>query len=139
MAAVLDQDAPDFALPRVLLLDGRAERRQVMRVMLETGGRTGQVVAEASTARDAVAAVDRSDVDAVVVEVQMPVADGLAAISALRAAHPLLRIVVCSFHGDPSTRRQAVAAGADSYLSKPVSARELRAALRATAPPAAGQ
>jgi DNA-binding NarL/FixJ family response regulator len=72
----------------------------------------------------------------VVVEIQMPLASGLATIAALRADYPGLRIVVCTFHGDSSTREQAAAAGADAYLLKPVNARDLRRALQSFPGPA---
>ena len=125
--------------PRVLLLDGRPERRMIMRIVVETGDRGAKVVAEAFTAEEAVAAVGRYEVDAAVVEIQLPVAVGLAAIAELRAAHPSLLIVVCSFLGDLSTQLQAAMAGADAYLTKPVSARELHAVLRTAAPSAGRQ
>jgi DNA-binding NarL/FixJ family response regulator len=120
--------------PRVLLVDGRADRRSVMKIIVETGKLAGKVVAEAFTAQEAVVEVSRLDVDVVVVEIQMPIAAGLAAIAALRAEHPRLVIVVCSFQGDSVTRRQAAEAGANAYLSKPVSAQDLHAALRMAVP-----
>ena len=119
--------------PRVVLIDPRPERRALMRVVVETGERGGIVVAEAATAKGAIGALDDSDVDAAVVEIQMPVAEGLKTIAALRTDHPSLVIVVCSFHDDASTRREAFVAGADGYLSKPVSPRDLQAACRTTA------
>jgi ActR/RegA family two-component response regulator len=61
--------------------------------------------------------------------VQMPLAEGLGLIAELRAAHPSLLIVVCTFHADRATQLQAHSAGADSYLVKPASARDLRRAL----------
>jgi two-component system response regulator YesN len=118
----------------VLLVDGRADRRSVMKIIVETGELAGKVVAEAFTAQEAVAEAGRIDVDAVVVEIQMPVAAALGAIAALRAEHPRLVIVVCSFQGDSSTQRQAVAAGANAYLTKPVSAGDLHAALHMAVP-----
>jgi two-component system response regulator DesR len=100
-----------------------------MRMVVESGAGAATVVAQVASAEEALAAVDRGGADAAVVEVQLPVADGLAVIAALRAAYPSLVIVVCTFHRDPETKRLAAAAGADSYLVKPVSARDLRRAL----------
>ncbi len=119
---------PDKPGPRVLLVDARPERSALIRMVVEAGQGGGTVVASAGTPSEAVAAVDRQAVDAAVVEIQMPVDVGLAAIAALRAGHPSLVIVVCSFHGDALTRQQAYSAGANSYLTKPVSARDLQAA-----------
>lgn len=116
--------------PRVLLVDDRSERREVIRVLVETGGSAGTVVAQADSPAAAVAAAGRTEPDVAVLEIQMPVAAGLAAIAGLRAEHPSLLIVVCTFHANPSTRRQALAAGANAYLGKPVSAREFHTACR---------
>jgi DNA-binding NarL/FixJ family response regulator len=121
------------ARPRVLLVDPRFERRALMRVVVETGPEGGTVVAEAGTADGAVGAIDHSDVDTAVIEIQMPVAEGLRTIAAMRAGHPSLVIVVCSFHTDTSTRREAFLAGANGYLSKPVSPGDLHAAFRPAA------
>lgn len=118
-------DAPH----RVVLLDVRAERRKVMRAIVEQTVGVGTVVAEAATAEEAVAAVERDLADVAVVEIQLPVVDGLAAIAALRQGHRALRIVVCSFHREAATRQQAQEAGADCYLTKPISGRDLRRAL----------
>jgi DNA-binding NarL/FixJ family response regulator len=59
----------------------------------------------------------------------MPLAAGLELIADLRAAHPSLAIVVCTFHADRTTQLHARSAGADAYLVKPVSARDMRSAL----------
>lgn len=131
VTALPEPGLPTVEAPlRVLLVDDRSERREVMRVVVETGDSAGTVVAQAGSPAAAVAAAGRYDPDVVVLEIQMPVAAGLATIASLRAAHASLVIVVCTFHADPSTRRQALVAGADAYLSKPVSARELHTACR---------
>jgi two-component system response regulator YesN len=123
--------SPDVAAPaRVLLVDARHERRGVMRLVIESGAHAGTVVAQTESAAGAVAALERAAVDAAVVEIQMPIDAGLLVVAALRAARPSLVIVVCTFHADASTRERALAAGADTYLVKPVSAREIQAACR---------
>jgi CheY-like chemotaxis protein len=115
--------------PRVVLIDSRSERRAVMRRVVEQALGVDTVVAQVGSEAEAVAAVERRLADAAVVEIQMPVADGLSVIAALRAARPSLLIVVCTFHADRHTQEQAAEAGADSYLVKPFSARDLRRAV----------
>ncbi len=107
-----------------------------MRMVVETGVGGGRVVAEADNLTAAIAAIGRNDIDTAVVDIQMPVAAGLATITGLRAGRPLLVIVVCSFHGDASTQRRAAAAGASTYITKPVSPRDLHAACRPAVPTA---
>ena len=134
MTALLDPAVSEVdARPRVLLVDGRPDRRGIMRMVLEVG-QAATVVAEAASSAEAVAAAGCCDVDAIVLEVQMPVAIGLEAIAELRGLLPSLTIVVCSFHADPLPRRQAASAGANAYLAKPASPIELRRACRIPVP-----
>ena len=92
------------------------------------------VVAEADDEAAAQTLVDQHHADAVVLDIQMPIELGLRAITGLRARFPDLAIVVCSFHLDRSTRERALAEGANAYLAKPISPRELNATLRGLCP-----
>jgi DNA-binding NarL/FixJ family response regulator len=98
-----------------------------MKYVIELSGSGVSVVGFAENAPSAVETVDRVEADTVVLEIQIPVVQGLAAIAALRSAHPDLRIIVCSFHDDPITKHAALEGGADAYLTKPLSPRELTA------------
>ncbi len=112
---------------RVILVDSRHERQTIMRIMVEAALGQGAVVAQATSAAEASKAVEQYDVDVAVVEIQLPLADGLAAVVLLREEHPSLVIVVCTFHRSATVERAALDAGADAYLAKPVSPVELRA------------
>lgn len=114
---------------RLVVIDGRADRRQLMTYVLEQAG-DAVVVGHADGPVSAVDAVDRLQPDAVVLEIQLPVSQGLDTISALRDDFPALAIIVCSFHASTTTKRAALDRGADAYLVKPVSLRDLRAVLQ---------
>jgi two-component system OmpR family response regulator len=94
--------------------------------LVESGYTTAKVVGVAADTRGVVDTVARLGATAVVVEIGLPNGKRLSVIYALRASHPDLRIVVCSFTADEATKAAALDAGADSYLSKPVSPRELQ-------------
>jgi DNA-binding NarL/FixJ family response regulator len=115
---------------RVVVIDGRHDRRELMRYVVEQGGPDVSVVGYADGQASAVEAVNRLTANAVLLEIQLPVAEGLDTISRLRHNYPALRIIVCSFHQDPNTKRAALARGADAYLIKPLSPRDLHALLR---------
>jgi DNA-binding NarL/FixJ family response regulator len=124
-------DPPAMTLvPRVVLVDVRAERRQLMRHVVESGETGALVVAEADSESAALLVVEQQHADAVVLDIQMPVQQGLETIAALRNRFSRLAIVVCSFHLDSGTRELALAQGADVYLAKPISPRELNRAIR---------
>jgi DNA-binding NarL/FixJ family response regulator len=115
---------------RVVALDSRSERRQVLRRLLEHCVEA-QEIAEAHSRETAIALVGRCDPDVVVLEIAMPVAEGLDTITALRLMSPALRIVVCSFQRDAATVQAALDRGADAYVTKPAGSAELRTALGA--------
>jgi DNA-binding NarL/FixJ family response regulator len=133
VSTVASHAAAAIAL-RVVLVDVRPERRQVMRRVVEGTEAGAKVVAEADDEEMALALVAEFHADAVVLDIQMPVEHGLRAIAGLRDRFPSLAIVVCSFHVDGATKEQAVAAGVDAYLAKPISPRELNAAIRRVCP-----
>ena len=115
---------------RVMLVDSRPERRELVRHLVASTGLAAAEIAEAANAAEAIALLDRGDRDVIVVEIQMPVSLGLETIAALRSRSSGLRIMVCSFHRDPTTKALALAQGADAYLDKPVSSVLLKAVLR---------
>jgi len=115
---------------RVVVIDGRHDRRELMRYVVEQGGADISVVGYADGPVTALDAVARLGATAALLEIQLPVNQGLDTISALRHEYPALRIVVCSFQNDATTVRAALAQGADAYLIKPLSPRDLPPLLR---------
>jgi DNA-binding NarL/FixJ family response regulator len=113
---------------RVVAVDSRDQRRQVMRRLLEHCFEPAEI-AEADSRAAAVELVGRCRPDVVVLEIQMPLEVGLDTIDALGRMSPRPRIVVCSFRHDAATIAAAVDRGADAYLPKPAGTADLRAAL----------
>lgn len=120
-------DAPPKSV-RLVAIDARNERRLVMRRLLEHSF-APEEIAEADSREAAVELVDRHHPELVVIEIQMPLAEGLETVGALALMSPRPRIVVCSFRCDAPTIQVAVEAGADAYVTKPASVSDLRTAL----------
>ncbi|HEX8771279.1 MAG TPA: response regulator [Acidimicrobiales bacterium] len=114
---------------RVVLVDSRDNRRELMRLVVNGNDAKAILVGEADTEATALDVVEREAADAVVLDVQMPVPDGLAAIVALRKRYPSLGIVACSFDLDPGTVQQVLEAGATICLAKPVNRTDIHKAL----------
>ena len=108
---------------RVLLADDHQLLRQAIRRALEDAGLT--VVAEAGDGGEAVRLVGELHPDIVVMDVSMPVLDGIEATRRLHAELPDLPIVILTMHGDEVLRRDAVDAGASGFLTKDVSMQEV--------------
>ncbi|MFT3888875.1 MAG: response regulator transcription factor [Arachnia sp.] len=97
-----------------------------------------QVVAQAGTCADAVAAVAAAHPDVLLLDVQMPdgglgVDDGLDALPHLAAASPRTRVIVVTTFGRPGYLRRALEAGAVGFLVKDTPADRLIDAIRRVA------
>ena len=126
------QDETGLDDVRVLAVDSRRERRQVMRQLLQHSF-TAAEIAEADSRTAAVELVARCHPDLVVIEIQMPLQEGLDTIAEISRMAPRPRIVVCSFRRDEATMDAARERGADAYVAKPAGLMELRMALGAAA------
>jgi len=114
---------------RVLVVDDAANLRELLTVLLDVED-DFEVV---GTAADGVQALDRADElepDIVLLDLAMPVMDGLQALPALRARLPRARIVIFSGFEHEALAREALAAGADAYIEKGTSVMQLVARLR---------
>jgi len=125
---------------RVLIAEDNAINRRVVTTMLENAGHEVLVVANGE---DAVEAVRREAPDLVLMDVQMPVMDGLEATAQIRLAERIagrrrVPVVALTAHAVRGDRETCLRAGMDEYLSKPVRAEELLAALQRLCPAAAG-
>ena len=91
------------------------------------------VVGEAQDGREAVSAAARLEPDLVLMDLRMPVLNGVAASAAILAARPSTRIVVLTTYASDGEVLRAIEAGAVGYLLKDVPHEELFRALRAVA------
>ena len=112
---------------RILLADDHQLLRQAIRRALEDAGMT--VVAEAADGGEAVRLASEVQPDLIVMDVSMPVLDGVEATRRIHADYPDLPIVIITMHGDEALRRDAVNAGASGFLTKDVSMQEVVATI----------
>ena len=75
----------------------------------------------AKNGQEAVDMVERGDFDLVLMDIKMPVMDGLEATRRIKAAHPSLPVVVLTANAFDNDRAMAMEAGCDEFLSKPIS------------------
>jgi DNA-binding NarL/FixJ family response regulator len=117
---------------RVLIADDQALFREAL-VALLTVQPGIEVVGEAADGREAVAAVGRHRPDVVLMDLRMPVLDGVGATRQLRVDHPAVRVLaLTTFDGDDEVF-PALRAGAVGYLLKDVSTQRLVEAVQAAA------
>ena len=89
-----------------------------------------QVIGEARDGAELVALVDKLLPDLVLTDISMPGMDGIAAISAIHARHPDMRLLVLSMYDTVDFVKRAVASGACGWLMKDASPHELEQAVR---------
>jgi len=117
---------------RVLIADDTRVNRLVVRQMLRNEGAQVVEVADGLQALDYVRAAGDDRLDAVLMDVQMPVMDGLTATRAIRGELGFQRLPVIAFTAGvlPEQRREALAAGCNDFVAKPVDLEELVAVLQ---------
>jgi CheY-like chemotaxis protein len=116
---------------RVLVADDNPTNRKVVDLMLAAAGAQPICVEDGKAAVEAWGA---GGFDLVLMDLRMPVMDGLEAIRAIRAAEAAsgrsrTPVVVLSANTGPDDRRDSAEAGADDHIGKPISAEELLEAI----------
>lgn len=123
--------APDVRV-RVLVADDHLVVRAGLAALLSTLPGI-ELVGEAADGREAVKEAQLLQPDVVLMDVQMPEMDGVAATRALREAVPATAVLVLTMFEDDATVLTAMQAGARGYLLKDVGQDELAGAIRAVA------
>jgi DNA-binding NarL/FixJ family response regulator len=102
---------------RVLLVDDTPEIRELLRITLEIDGRF-EIVGEAEDGAAAIDLTESEVPDAVVLDLAMPVMDGLQAIPEIRKHCPNTKILVLSGFDARQMSKEAISRGAHAYVEK---------------------
>jgi DNA-binding NarL/FixJ family response regulator len=117
---------------RVVIADDQASVREGLVLLL--GGLPGiEVVGAAADGEQALRVVAERKPDAILLDLHMPVLDGIGATRRLAAEHPEVAVVVLTTFADDSSVLDALHAGARSYLTKDADHTEIAKALQAAA------
>ena len=117
---------------RIVIADDQASVREGLVLLL--GGLPGiDVVGAAADGEQAVALVAEHRPDAILLDLHMPVLDGIGATRRLAAEHPGVAIVVLTTYADDDSVLEALQAGARSYLTKDADRADIARALSAAA------
>lgn len=101
---------------RVLLADDHTMLREALRRAMDAAGMV--VVGEAPDGGEAVSLAGALTPDVIVMDVSMPVLDGVEATRQIHRNHPEIPIVMLTMHADADVVRRALAAGAVGYVVK---------------------
>jgi two-component system, OmpR family, phosphate regulon response regulator OmpR len=120
---------------RIVVVDDDPELRALLQRYLGENGLAVRVVADGAGLDKALA---REPADAIVLDLTLPGEDGLAICRRLRAQNDATPILMLTARGDPVDRILGLEMGADDYLAKPFTPRELLARIAAVLRRAAG-
>jgi len=114
---------------RVALADDSSSLRELLSLLLEDDGGF-ELVGAAADGAELLDLAIREHPELVLLDLTMPVLDGMTTLSRLRPLLPQARLVVFTGCDEPAARRQALALGADDYIDKSVGVLDLLARLR---------
>lgn len=105
-----------MSLPTALVVDDNKVMRQIATALLQ---RFGFFIAAASNGREAVAAMSDTKYDLILMDVEMPIMDGLQASLAIRQTEQFEHTLIIGVTGG-GNREECLAAGMDDYIEKPL-------------------
>jgi len=108
----------------LLVVDDDVDVRQIVQRALD---QQGVRISTAATGAEAIAHAIRSPIDLVVLDLHLPDMTGLEVLEELRAVHPSVYVIMLTGAGSESDRVLGLVSGADDYMVKPFSPRELAA------------
>jgi NarL family two-component system response regulator LiaR len=117
---------------RVMIVDDHAVVRSGLSAFLSVNHDL-ELVGEAENGQQAVTRAGLLRPDVILMDIMMPVMDGIAATEAIKRQYPAIQIVALTSFQEDELVQNALRAGAVGYLMKNVTARELSAAIRAAA------
>jgi two-component system chemotaxis response regulator CheY len=117
------------ATQSILVVEDTAEIREVWRRILTAAGFE---VRQAGDGADGVRQAREHKPDLILMDITLPVLDGISAVRQLKADSETAHVPVIFVSGDAFAARHARAAGGEAFLSKPVRAAELLGAIRRT-------
>jgi DNA-binding response OmpR family regulator len=118
------------ALKLILIVDDIEENRELLERALQS---SGYETISAASGREALSIISRQVPDLVLLDWMMPQLSGLDTLRAIRELHPRSRlpVVMCTAVGEEMSVVAAIGAGANDYITKPISLPILRARMTA--------
>jgi DNA-binding response OmpR family regulator len=116
--------------PKILITDDERNIRLMFRTTL---AQEGYVVGEASNGQEALDEIELSSPDVVILDLNMPVLDGMAVLEHLRSKNGLTRkpkVIVLTAYGSIPAAVKAIRLGAVDFIEKPVTPDELRETIK---------
>ena len=102
---------------RILIVDDVPQVRRELRTLLPLLASI-EIVGEAENGQSAIELATVLQPDVILMDVEMPMVDGITATRLIKQQCPAARIIILSIHNDEAVRTQARSAGADDFVDK---------------------
>lgn len=109
---------------KVLIVDDQALIREGLNMMLSLYEEL-KVVGEATNGKEAVDLVEEKEIDVVLMDIRMPIMDGVEATRVIKERYPHIKILILTTFNEDEYIFQGLNNGADGYVLKDVSSKEL--------------
>jgi two-component system chemotaxis response regulator CheY len=103
-------------MPEVLIADDSEFMRNLLREILEEDH---QIIGEVENGVEAVETYKEHEPDLVMMDIVMPIRDGIEATDEIKTTDPNANVIMCTSVGQEEKMKEAVKAGADGYITKP--------------------
>lgn len=114
---------------RILLADDHQIVRRGLKSLIQGLGPNWEICGEAENGKEAVEKTMSLHPDLVILDISMPVQNGLEAAREIRRKSPDTKILILSMHDSPHMKDEARKAGADAYVVKSAASDELRSSM----------
>ena len=101
----------------ILITDDNAQNLYLARFLLE---KEGHKISEATNGEEAVSAVEENSFDLILMDIQMPVMDGLEATKKIKQINPQQKVVALTAKAMSGDKEEILASGFDGYIEKPI-------------------
>jgi DNA-binding NarL/FixJ family response regulator len=115
---------------RIAIVDDNPVIRRLLREILESADSSWAVCAEAADGREGVRKIQETNPDIAVLDLTMPLMNGLEAARILSKTSPQVPLILCTLHEDPTLKTQASGVGIKAIVSKAENMQILVATIR---------
>ncbi|HSO13291.1 MAG TPA: response regulator transcription factor [Anaerolineales bacterium] len=115
-------------MTKIMIVEDNLRARRALKALMSQ--QLGiDVAAEASNGQEAIQSINKQVPDIVLMDVQMPVMDGLEATKIIKRNWPQIKVIILTMY--PDHQQEALAAGADAFLMKECSTEKITALVHA--------
>jgi len=109
---------------KVLIVDDQALIREGLSLMLDLYDEI-EIAGEANNGEEAIDFLKKEEIDVILMDIRMPVMDGVEATKVIKEKHPNIKIIILTTFNEDEYIFKGLKNGADSYILKDVSSKEL--------------